>query len=89
MARFADYIDTEYLPGEIRQSTYGAAALNPLAITKYEANKRWKFEPGSADRGTSFQDFLNWQNNPQGAMLSKVKLPSEFLAFMQMTNGYN
>jgi hypothetical protein len=87
MARFSDYIDTEYLPGEIRQSTYGAAALNPLAITKYEANKRWKFEPGSADRGTSFQDFLNWQNNPQEAMLSKVKLPSDFLAFMQMTNG--
>ena len=87
MARFLDYVDSGYLPGEIRQAAYGSAALNPLAITTYEANKKWKFEPGSANKGTSFQDYLNWQNDPSQAMLSKVKLPSEFLSLMQMTNG--
>jgi hypothetical protein len=89
MARFFDYVDASYLPGEIRRSVYGTAASNPLAVTKYEANKKWNFQPGSAVNGTSFQDFLNWQNNPEAAMSSKVKLPSKFLAFMQMANGYN
>lgn len=89
MARFADYVDSAYLPGEIRRSAYGTAASNPLAVTKYEANKRWNFQPETAVNGTSFQDFLNWQNNPEAAMSSKVKLPSKFLAFMQMANGYN
>ena len=89
MARFTDYVDAAYLPGEIRRSTYGTAVSNPLAITKYEANKKWGFQPGTAVNGTSFQDFLNWQNNPEAAMSSKVKLPSKFLAFMQMANGYN
>jgi hypothetical protein len=89
MARFLDYVDSGYLPGELRQSAYGSAALNPLAITKYEANKKWRFEPGATNQGTSFQDYLNWQNNPDEAMFSKVKLPSEFLSLMQMTNGYN
>jgi hypothetical protein len=89
MARFVDYLDTGYLPGEIRQSTYGAAALNPMAITKYEANKRWKFQPETKGGGASFQDFMNWQNNPDAAMSSKIKLPAGFLAFNQMASGYN
>ena len=87
MARFFDYVDASYLPGEIRRSAYGTAASNPLAVTKYEANKKWNFQPGSVVNGTSFQDFLNWQNNPDAALSSKVKLPSKFLAFMQMANG--
>lgn len=89
MARFSDYLDTAYLPGEIRRSTYETASTNPLATTKYETNKKWNFQPESSVNKTSFQDFLNWQNNPDAALSSKVKLPSKFLTFMQMTNGYN
>ena len=87
MARFSDYLDTAALPGEIRRSAYGAAVSDPLAITKYEASKRWNFRPEADVSGTSFQNFLNWQNNPDAALLAKVKLPSKFLTFMQMTNG--
>ena len=89
MARFADYLDAGYLPGEIRRSTYETAATNPLATIKYEANKRRTFRPESSVNGTSFQDFLNWQNNPDAALSSKINLPSKFLTFMQMANGYN
>lgn len=87
MARFADYIDSDYLPGEIRRSTYETAALNPLATTKYETKKKWNFQPESSNNGASFQNFLNWQNNPEATLLSKINLPSKFLTFMQMANG--
>lgn len=87
MARFANYVDSDYLPGEIRRSTYETAATNPLATTLYEATKKWNFRPGSSVKKASFQDFLNWQNNPDAALSSQVKLPSKFLDFMQMTNG--
>lgn len=87
MARFSSYLDSDYLPGEIRRSVYETAATNPLAVTKYETNKKWNFRPDSSVKGTSFQDFLNWQNNPDAALLSKIDLPSKFVTFMQMTNG--
>jgi hypothetical protein len=89
MTRFSSYVDSDYLPGEIRRSTYETAATNPLAITKYETNKKWNFRPESSIDGTSFQNFLNWQKNPDVTLLSKVNLPSKFLTFMQMANGYN
>ena len=87
MARFSDYLDSDYLPGEIRRSTYETAATNPLVTTQYEANKKWTFRPESSTKRVSFQDFLNWQNNPDAALSSQVKLPSKFLTFMQMANG--
>jgi len=87
MARFASYLDSAYLPGEIRRSTYETAATNPLATTLYEATKKWSFRPESSVKRASFQDFLNWQNNPDTALSAKVKLPSNFVNFMQMTNG--
>jgi len=89
MARFADYIDKDYLPGEVRTAAYDSAALNPLATTAYENKKRWKFKPGTQPDGASFQDFMNWQNNPEAVMSSKMKLPAGFLAFNQMASGYN
>jgi len=32
---------------------------------------------------------MNWQNNPEAVMSSKMKLPAGFLAFNQMASGYN
>jgi hypothetical protein len=89
MARFADYVDKGFLPGEVRTSAYDSAALNPLATTAYENKKRWKFTPNTKPDGASFQDFLNLQNNPEAVMSSKMKVPAGFLVFNQMAGGYN
>ena len=89
MARFVDYVDKGYLPGEVRTAAYDSAALNPLATTAYENKKRWLFKPNTKPDGASLQDFMNWQNNPEAVMSSKMKLPPGFLAFNQMASGYN
>jgi hypothetical protein len=64
MARFSEYIDTEYLPGEVYSSGLGAYSQDPQGKTSYIAGKRFKFKP-EKDDGTYFQQFLALQNNPQ------------------------
>jgi hypothetical protein len=88
MARFADYIESGNLPGELRRASYETASLNPMATIAYEANKKWNRPTfkSTANEGTSFQDFLNWQNNPDAMVASKMNLPPDFLAFNQFAS---
>jgi hypothetical protein len=88
MARFVDYVESSPLPGEVRRAAYETASLNPLATIAYEANKKWNRPAfkSTENEGASFQDFLNWQNNPDAMMTAKINLPPDFLAFNQFAS---
>lgn len=64
MARFSEYIDTEYLPGEIYSAGLSEYLKEPQKKSAYIAEKRFKFKP-EKDDGTYFQQFLALQNNPE------------------------
>jgi hypothetical protein len=77
MARFSDYLDTAYLPGQVYSAGLGDSGLLPQGKMAYMANKKFKFKPGS-DAGEYFQQFLALQNNPEGALMSGIQLPKGF-----------
>jgi hypothetical protein len=64
MARFSNYLDEGYLPGEVYASSLGASAFNPQSRLQYAKEKSFKFKP-KTDSGEYFQQFLALQNNPQ------------------------
>lgn len=64
MARFAEYIDASYLPGEVYSAGLSGYGMKPQEQTEYIAQKRFKFKP-KEDGGEYFQQFLALQNNPQ------------------------
>jgi hypothetical protein len=68
MARFSEYVDSNYLPGEIRSAGLGDYQLSPQDKTEYMAKKLFKFQPGEDEGGKMFQRFLNLQRNPEGLM---------------------
>jgi hypothetical protein len=47
MARFSEYVDSNYLPGEIRSAGLSDYQLSPQDKTEYMAKKLFKFQPGS------------------------------------------
>ena len=75
MARYAQYVDSDYLPGDLRTSGLDEYNLYPMLKTDYMANKLWKFQPQKDDSGESFQTFLALQNNPEALFRSKMQLP--------------
>jgi hypothetical protein len=79
MASFADYLDTGYLPGEVRRSSYGDAS--PQSILEYNLRKKLKFQPGSDVAGKYLQEFLTLQENPNALVDSSMRLPADFVAF--------
>jgi len=83
MSRYSEYLDQEYLPGEVYSSGLSEYRFEPQAITEYIANKKFKFDPGNDD-GSMFQRFLNLQANPESLFLSKIKLPENFQRFSNM-----
>ena len=64
MARFAEYADSGYLPGEVYSAGLSGYGLKPQEQVEYIAKKRFKFKP-KEDSGEYFQQFLALQNNPQ------------------------
>jgi hypothetical protein len=46
MARFSEYVDSNYLPGEIRSAGLSDYQLSPQDKTEYMAKKLFKFQPG-------------------------------------------
>lgn len=83
MASFADYIDTNYLPGDVYRAGTSEYRDEPQAVTEYIAKKKFKFDP-ETDKGSLFQRFLNLQNNPGYLFLNKIKLPENFQRFSDM-----
>ena len=64
MARFAEYADSGYLPGEVYSAGLSGYGLKPQEQVEYIAKKRFKFKQ-KEDSGEYFQQFLALQNNPQ------------------------
>lgn len=86
MSRFADYLDSGYLPGEVRRATYGEAA--PTSVLAYELSKRFKFKPTSNIAGKYISEFTNLQaGGPEYLLNQSVKLPADFLEFLQTSQS--
>ena len=64
MSRFSQYLDKDYLPGEVYESTLGELRFEPVAVREALAEKKFKFKPAKDD-GSYFQRFMALQNNPE------------------------
>jgi hypothetical protein len=84
MARFADYVDTDYLPGDVRRGAYGDAPIS--SILESELSKQIKFRPRSDIAGKYLEEFYALSQNPSGFAQREMKLPADFVAFAQMVS---
>ena len=80
MARFSDYLETDYLPGEVRRSSYGDAS--PFSALAYELSKRFKFKPQSDVAGKYMSEFAALSDNPNYLINSSIQLPADFTGMM-------
>jgi hypothetical protein len=80
MARFADYLDSDYLPGDVRRSSYGDAS--PFSVLNYELSKRVKFKPQTNIAGKFMKEFSALSDNPGFLVDSSMRLPSDFVQMM-------
>lgn len=72
MARFSEYLDSNYLPGEIYSAGLEDYNAYPQLKTAYMAKKKFKFQPGK-DEGQYFQRFLAMQNDPE--IMGRLSMP--------------
>lgn len=86
MARFADYLDADYLPGAVRRSSYGDAS--PFSILNYELSKRLKFKPESDMAGKFMKEFSALSDNPDFLANSAMRLPSDFTQMMNYLQSF-
>ncbi len=86
MARFADYVDAGYLPGEVRRSSYGDAS--PFSILNYELSKKLKFKPQSNVAGKFMNEFSDLSDNPDSLANSSMRLPSDFAQMMNYLQSF-
>lgn len=84
MARFSEYLDTKYLPGEVYGAGLSEYRDRPQEVVDYLAAKKFKFTPDTDD-GTYFQTFLALQNNPEALFESKLQVPKNFQTFMALS----
>lgn len=86
MSRFADYLDSSYLPGEVRRGTYGEAS--PSSVLAYELGKKFKFKPNSGIAGKYISEFSGLQSlGPQYLFGQTIQLPSDFTEFLQASQS--
>jgi hypothetical protein len=90
MARFSEYVDSSYLPGEVYNSGLDSIREDPQRVVDYLTDKKFKFKSaediGEAFPGASFQRFLNLQANPESLALNKMRTPQQFQLFSQLAN---
>lgn len=84
MARFSEYLDASYLPGEVYSAGLSEYRDRPQEVADYLAQKKFKFSPDAED-GTYFQTFLALQNNPNALVESKLRFPKNFETFMALS----
>lgn len=84
MAKFSDYLSTDYLPGEIYSSGLDEyrSLVSPMDIQEYISSKKFKFSP--SDKGDRFQDFLNLQSDPNYLIKKNIKVPEKFAKFLSV-----
>lgn len=76
MARFSEYVDSDYLPGEIRSSGLSDYQLTPQEKTEYMTKKLFKFQPNKDVTGDLFQRFLALQSNPDALFTGTARMPN-------------
>ncbi len=90
MARFSQYVDTSYLPGEVYSSGLESIREDPQRVFDYLSDKKFKFKSaediGEAFPGASFQRFLTLQNDPESLVRNKMRTPQQFQLFSQLAN---
>ena len=86
MARFSDYVDTDYLPGDVYSAGFSEYRKQPMDVASYIADKKFAFKP-DADGGDRFQQFLALQANPQAFFMGKIKLPDTFETMLNRFGG--
>lgn len=94
MAKFSDYVDSSYLPGEVYTSGLGLSdhlQKDPQNIIDYLTKAKFKFDGDESQDslvkpGSSFQRFLNLQNNPESLFTSRMRLPQKFQEFQALSN---
>ena len=91
MARFSEYVDSSYLPGEVYSSGLDSIREDPQRVVDYLTDKKFKFKSaedmGEAFPGASFQRFLNLQANPESLALNKMRTPQQFQLFSQLAKN--
>ena len=91
MARFSDYVDSPHLPGEVYTSGLSELRKDPQKIIDYLTKAKFKFDGDESQDslvkpGSSFQRFLNLQNNPESLFTSRMRLPQKFQEFQALSN---
>lgn len=76
MARFSEYVDSDYLPGEIRSAGLSDYQLFPQDKTEYIAKKLFKFQPNKDATGDLFQRFLALQKDPEVLFKASTPMPN-------------
>ena len=78
MARFSEYVDSDYLPGQLRSAGLDDYQLFPGERAAYMAKKLWKFQPEAEGekRSELFQRFLALQDNPEALTKAAIQLPN-------------
>jgi hypothetical protein len=72
---FADYLDSDVLPGEVYSAKFGEDILfNPQSKVDYMTGKKFKFKPKEA--GDLFQRFLALQSNPDALFTDTARMPN-------------
>jgi hypothetical protein len=86
MARFADYLDSDYLPGNVRRSSFGDAS--PSSVLNYELSKKVKFKPRTNVAGKFMQEFSALSNNPNSLTNYAMQLPPDFIQMMNYMQSF-
>ncbi len=90
MARFSEYVDSNYLPGEIYSSGFNSIRSDPQRVIEELTDKKFKFKSaediGEAYPGASFQRFLKLQNDPESLERNKLRTPQQYRLFEQLSN---
>ena len=86
MSRFSQYLDKDYLPGELYEALQGEARFNPMAVVASQSAKKFKFKP-EKDDGSYFEKFLDLQRNPDLLATQAFSSSPGFFNAMSMFGG--
>jgi hypothetical protein len=72
---FADYLDSDVLPGEVYSAKFGEGILfDPQSKVDYMTGKKFKFK--LKETGDLFQRFLALQSNPEALFTDTARMPN-------------
>jgi hypothetical protein len=75
MKYYADYLDSDVLPGEVYSARFGEDILfNPQSKVDYMTGKKFKFKP--KESGDLFQRFLALQADPEALFTETARMPN-------------